>query len=66
MVEESYFVPAEKADLEILELVIGAFIGGKARAYPVRFLSRHEVIAATWCPMCFTAIVTTGKTMALS
>jgi len=66
MTVESYFVPAEKADLEDLELVIGDFIGGKARAYPVRFLSRHEVIAATWCLMCFTAIVTTGKSMALS
>ncbi len=57
MAEESCFVPAEKADLETLELDIDVFIGGKARVYPVRFLNGHEVIAVTWCLMCFTAIV---------
>lgn len=30
--------------MEDLELVIGMFIGGKSRAYPVRLLSLHEVI----------------------
>lgn len=65
MAEEDVFVPAEKADLDDLEIVIGLFIGGKTRAYPVRLLSLHEVIndrvgqaiAVTWCPLCYTAIV---------
>jgi len=64
--EDAYFVPAEKADLDDLELVVGLFTGGKYRAYPVRLLSLHEVIndqvddhyfAVTWCPLCFSAIV---------
>lgn len=59
-------MPAEKADLDDLEIVIGLFIGGKTRAYPVRLLSLHEVIndrvgeqviAVPWCPLCNTAIV---------
>jgi len=36
MVVEDGFVPAEKADLEDLEIVIGLFIGGMTRTYPVR------------------------------
>lgn len=64
--EVSNFVPAEKADLDDLELIVGLLIGGKSRAYPVRLLSLHEVVndqidgdffAVTWCPLCFTAIV---------
>jgi len=60
------FVPAEKADLEEQELVVGLIIGGNPRAYPVRLLSLHEVVndqvgdqyfAVTWCPLCFSAIV---------
>jgi len=59
-------MPAEKADLDDLELVIGVLIGGKPRAYPIRLLSLHEVVndqvdenlfAVTWCPLCFSAIV---------
>ncbi len=64
--EQTNFVPAEKADLDDLELVVGLLSGGYSRAYPVRLLSLHEVvndqigdtyIAVTWCPLCFTAIV---------
>ena len=63
---ESNFVPAEKADLDDLELVIGVLIGGIPSAYPVRLLSLHEVVndqvdedyfSVTWCPLCFSAIV---------
>jgi hypothetical protein len=66
MAKEDVFVPAEKADLDDLEIVIGLFIGGKTRACPVRLLSLHEVIndrvgeqaiAVTWCPLCYNAIV---------
>ena len=55
---------SEKADLEDEDLVVGLFIGGEARAYPVRLLSLHEVvndqvgdkmIAVTWCPLCYSA-----------
>jgi hypothetical protein len=64
--EGSNFVPAEKADLDDQELVVGLVIGRKPRAYPVRLLSLHEVVndqvgdhyfAVTWCPLCFSAIV---------
>ena len=40
-------MPAEKADQEDLEPVIGFFIGAITRAFSVRFLSRHEVIEET-------------------
>lgn len=64
--EKSFFVPAEKADLEDTDLVVGLFIGGESRAYPVRLLSLHEVvndhvggksIAVTWCPLCYSPLV---------
>jgi hypothetical protein len=70
LAKEEDFVPAEKADLDDLETVIGLFIGGEPRAYPVRLLSLHEVvndqvggetIAVTWCPLCYTAIVYNRK-----
>jgi Protein of unknown function (DUF3179) len=46
--------------------VLGVTIGGESRAYPIAFLSWHEIvndivggvpIAATWCPLCYTGIV---------
>lgn len=46
--------------------VIGVDFGGEARAYPVRYLNYHEIvndtvdgvpIAATWCPLCGSAVV---------
>lgn len=48
------------------EPVISVEIGGKARAYPFRMLTRHEIvndilsgvpIAVTYCPLCNSAIV---------
>ena len=63
---EEYFVHAEKADIDNLDLVVGLFIGGESRAYPVRLLSLHEVVndqmggiafAVTWCPLCFSPVV---------
>ena len=64
--DESHFVPAEKAGLEEKDLVVGLFIGGESRAYPVRLLSLREVvndrvggiaIAVTWCPLCYSPVV---------
>lgn len=46
--------------------VLGVALGGESRAYPVAFLSWHEIvndmisgvpIAVTWCPLCYTGIV---------
>lgn len=48
------------------ESVIGVFLNGEARAYPIRLLSLHEIvndtvggqpIAVTWCPLCYSALV---------
>ena len=64
--EENNFVQVEKADLEDTALVVGLFIGGESRAYPVRLLSLHEVVndrigekafAVTWCPLCYSPVV---------
>lgn len=46
--------------------VIGVDLGGEARAYPIRYLNHHEIVndtvggvpvAATWCPLCGSAVV---------
>jgi hypothetical protein len=46
--------------------VVCVELGGEARAYPVRYLNYHEIvndtvggvpIAATWCPLCGSAVV---------
>ncbi len=48
------------------ERVIGLVINGEARAYPINILSSQEivndevggeVVAVTWCPLCYTALV---------
>ena len=48
------------------EPVVGLVIDGDARAYPLRFLTRHEIVndtvggvpvAVTYCPLCNAAIV---------
>lgn len=63
---EEYFVPAQKADLTSEDLIVGIFIGGESKAYPVRLLSLHEVVndnigdlnfAVTWCPLCYSPVV---------
>ncbi|SRR6266545_1267500 len=39
------FVPAEKADyMRPHEQILGVFLNGVARAYPIRILSWHEVV----------------------
>lgn len=68
MAEDSLFVSAAEGSSEWAdpETVIGVELDGRARAYPVRLLSLHEIvndtiaghpIAVTWCPLCFSAIV---------
>jgi hypothetical protein len=57
-----HFVPAEAADfLDFDDRVLGIVIDGIAKAYPVRILTRHEIvndwiskrsIAITYCPLC--------------
>jgi len=60
------FVSAEAADfLDDDDRVLGISIGGSAKAYPVRILSRHEVVndqirgqpvVITYCPLCGSGI----------
>ena len=43
------------------DLVVGAIVDGRPRAYPTDLLSFHEVVndgpfAVTWCPLCRTAL----------
>ncbi len=68
-IDEPRFMPAAKVnsqDLAPTEPVVGVVIGGKARAYPLRILTWHEIvndelagtpITVTYCPLCNSAIV---------
>lgn len=56
-IDRPRLLPAQTVDLRPDELVIGVELGGRARAYPIRVLSAHEVvndviaghpIAVTW------------------
>lgn len=59
---EPPFVAADRAgDVSAADQVIGVTMTGAARAYPLRYLDRHEVvndmlggqpIAVTYCPLC--------------
>jgi len=59
------FVPAARADIPASEPVIGLEYEGVARAYPLRYLTSHEIVndivagaplAITYCPLCNTAM----------
>ena len=59
-------VSADEAPWDDDERVIGVVVGGKARAYPVSMLVRHELvndllggkpILVSYCPLCGTGIV---------
>ncbi len=68
-IDNPKFVPAATLgddDLGPEEPVIGVVIGGKARAYPLRVLTWHEIvndnfagvpITITYCPLCNSSIV---------
>lgn len=60
------YEPIEAADIPGSEPVIGLEINGEARAYPLRYMTAHEIvndrlggraIAVTYCPLCNAAIV---------
>jgi hypothetical protein len=60
------FVTASKSGLTGRDRVLGVFLGGIAKAYPIRILNWHEIvndalggqrIAVTYCPLCGTAMV---------
>lgn len=69
--EEPATVPANEATfMRAEEPVYGVVLGGEARAYPVRILSWHEMtndtvggepITLSFCTLCGTAIVYSGK-----
>jgi len=60
------FIPANKATyLRDNDRVVGIFIEGQAKAYPIRILNWHEIvndevadtpIAVTWCPLTRSAV----------
>lgn len=64
--DSPHFVSAEAAEfLDDDDRVLGLSIGGSAKAYPVRILSRHEVVndwirerpvVITYCPLCGSGI----------
>ncbi|MDX1690989.1 MAG: DUF3179 domain-containing (seleno)protein [Acidimicrobiia bacterium] len=65
-VYDPVFVPAGESPWGDEDLVIGVAIDGDARAYPVGFLDRREMVVDTvggvpvlvsWCPLCGTAMV---------
>ena len=65
-IDNPKFIPvAEVTDLADTEPVIGLIINGKARAYPLRVLTWHEIVndelagvpvTITYCPLCNSAI----------
>ena len=68
-IDNPRFMAANKVNIQDLaptEPVIGVIINGKARAYPLRILTWHEIvndelagvpISVTYCPLCNSAIV---------
>ena len=38
------FIPAEEADVDSDDLVVGVAVNGEARAYPVKILNWHEAV----------------------
>jgi len=68
-IDDPRFIPASQEhplDLGPKEPVISIDAGGDARAYPLRILTRHEIVndrlgavpvAVTYCPLCNSAVV---------
>ena len=57
---------SEVKNLADTEPVVGLIINGKPRAYPLRILTRHEIVndelgsvpvTVTYCPLCNSAII---------
>ena len=65
-VDEPKFIPADAVDyLEDSDLLLSLEFGGEARAYPVRFLDRHEIVndgpssdpfTTSYCPLTGSAV----------
>lgn len=66
-IDDPQFLKASQAqDMAPDERVIGIEINGDSRAYPLNILSSHEIVndvvggelvAVTWCPLCYSALV---------
>ena len=66
-IDDPQFQKANQAqDMSPDERVIGIEINGDSRAYPLNILSSHEIVndvvggelvAVTWCPLCYSALV---------
>lgn len=66
------FIGAREADngwLKDADRVMGLFLGGEAKAYPIKILNWHEIVndtvggravAVTFCPLCGTGMVFDG------
>ena len=57
---------AEQSDLEDADRILGVFVGGIAKAYPVAILEHHEVVndwtqqthmVVSYCPLCGSGLV---------
>jgi hypothetical protein len=66
--DNPHFLTAEKADRLLLknDRVLGVFLNGEAKAYPIRILNWHELvndrvgdkaILVSWCPLCGSSLV---------
>lgn len=66
-IDNPTFMPvADEASIAATEPVITVLLNGKARAYPLRYLTAHEIvndlfegtpIAVTFCPLCNSSVV---------
>lgn len=66
-IDNPVFIPVSGVSgLSDMEPVIGLFVGGEAKAYPIRILTFHEIVndeiagipvAVTFCPLCNSSIV---------
>lgn len=66
-IDNPQFIPvAEVTTLSDTEPVIGLYVGGEARAYPLQVLTWHEIVndeiagvpvTVTYCPLCNSSIV---------
>ncbi|MFN0302231.1 MAG: DUF3179 domain-containing protein [Burkholderiales bacterium] len=69
-IDNPKFIPATQARLKPDDRILGVYLNGIARAYPVRILNWHEVvndrlgadsIAVTYCPLCGTGMAYQAK-----
>ena len=66
-IDTPHFIAASRADfLQADDRVMGVFLNGEARAYPIRIMNWHEIvndnikgqaIVVTFCPLCGSGVV---------